>query len=70
MQLIDISSNQQLIVQDLLIAVQSIFALIPGPLGIYAAHSAFSFTWQAAAQVISVRNFMSHISEAMLTLKS
>ena len=29
------------------------FALIPGPLGIYAAHSAFSFTWQATAQVMS-----------------
>ena len=52
-QMIDIKDNQQLIVQDLLLAVQSVFALIPGPLGIFAAHSAFSFTWQAAAQVIS-----------------
>ena len=29
------------------------FALIPGPLGIYAAHSAFSYVWQANAQVVS-----------------
>lgn len=52
-QIIDIPSNQGIILQDILLAVQSVFALIPGPLGIYAAHSAFSFTWQAAAQVIS-----------------
>ena len=42
-----------MIIQDVLLAFQSIFALIPGPLGIYAAYSAFSLTWQAAAQVIS-----------------
>lgn len=52
-QLVDIPSNEGVILQDILLAVQSVFALIPGPLGIYAAHSAFSFTWQAAAQVIS-----------------
>ena len=42
-----------MILQDVLLAVQSVFALIPGPLGVYAAHSAFSFTWQAIAQVMS-----------------
>ncbi|KAF6224709.1 hypothetical protein HO173_012866 [Letharia columbiana] len=52
-QIIDIPNNQGVILQDILLAVQSVFALIPGPLGIYAAHSAFSYTWQAAAQVIS-----------------
>ena len=52
-QIIDVPGDQQLIVQDLLLALQSIFALIPGPLGIYAAHSAFSYTWQAVAQVVS-----------------
>ena len=52
-QIIDIPSDTGVIVQDLLLALQSVFALIPGPLGIYAAHSAFSFTWQAAAQVVS-----------------
>lgn len=51
--MVNVKSNQQLIIQDLLLAFQSVFALIPGPLGIYAAHSAFSFTWQAAAQVVS-----------------
>ena len=53
MQIIDVPGDQQVIVQDLLLALQSIFALIPGPLGIYAAHSAFSYTWQAVAQVVS-----------------
>ena len=52
-QIIDVSSNTDVIIQDVLLALQSAFALIPGPLGIYAAHSAFSFTWQAAAQVVS-----------------
>lgn len=52
-QVVDIPSKEGVILQDILLAVQSVFALIPGPLGIYAAHSAFSFTWQAAAQVIS-----------------
>ena len=51
--MVNAKSNRQLVVQDLLLALQSVFALIPGPLGIYAAHSEFSFTWQAAAQVIS-----------------
>ncbi len=53
MQIIDIPNDSTVKLQDLLLALQSVFALIPGPLGIYAAHSAFSFTWQAAAQVIS-----------------
>lgn len=53
MQIIDVSDSQQLILQDVLLALQSVFALIPGPLGVYAAHSAFSFTWQAIAQVMS-----------------
>lgn len=52
-QIVDIPTDTGVILQDILLAVQSVFALIPGPLGIYAAHSAFSFTWQAAAQVIS-----------------
>ena len=42
-----------MIIQEVLVAFQSVFALIPGPLGIYAAYSAFSYTWQAVAQVIS-----------------
>ena len=42
-----------MIIQDVLLAFQSVFALIPGPLGIYAAYNAFSYTWQALAQVIS-----------------
>ena len=29
------------------------FALVPGPLGIYAGHSDFSYTWQQVAQVVS-----------------
>ena len=53
MQMMDVLSTIEVIVQDLLLALQSIFALIPGPLGIYAAHSAFGFTWQAVAQVES-----------------
>ena len=53
--LIDVPNNQQLVVQDLLLAAQSVFALIPGPLGIYAAHSAFSFTWQAAPRLYPMR---------------
>lgn len=51
--MIDVLSTIAVIVQDLLLAFQSIVALIPGPLGIYAAHSAFGFTWQAVAQVES-----------------
>ncbi len=43
-QIVDIPSNTGVVLQDVLLAVQSVFALIPGPLGIYAAHSAFSFT--------------------------
>ena len=52
-QMIDVLSNTKVIIQDILLALQSIFALIPDPLGIYAAHCAFSFTWQAIAQVVS-----------------
>lgn len=51
--MIYVSSTIEVIVQDLLLALQSIFALIPGPLGIYAAHSAFGFMRQAVAQVES-----------------
>lgn len=51
--MIDVLSTIEVIVQDLLLALQSIFALIPGPLEIYAAHSAFGFTRQAVAQVES-----------------
>lgn len=53
MQLIDVKTDSKVKVQDALLAIQSVFALIPGPLGIYAAHSSFSFTWQAVAQVVS-----------------
>ena len=52
-QIIDIPSSTPVVLQDILLALQAVFALIPGPLGIYAAHSGFSFTWQASAQVIS-----------------
>ena len=52
-QMIDVLSTIEVTVQDLLLALQSIFALTPGPLGIYAAHNAFGFTWQAVAQVES-----------------
>ena len=52
-QIIDVPAETSVILQDILIALQSVFALIPGPLGIYAAHSAFSYQWQTAAQVIS-----------------
>ena len=52
-QIIDFSDSQQLTLQHVLLALQSVSTLIPGPLGVYAAHSAFSFTWQAIAQVMS-----------------
>ena len=69
--IIDVPNSQQLIVQDLLLAAQSVFALIPGPLGIYAAHSAFSFTWQAAAQVISnALNILPNIGRFLFPIDS
>lgn len=52
-QLIDIPSTTPIILQYVLLALQSVFALVPGPLGIYAAHNAFSSAWQAIAQVVS-----------------
>ena len=52
-QIIDIPSDTDVILQDVLLALQSVFALLPGPLGVYAAHNGFSFAWQSAAQVVS-----------------
>ena len=39
--------------QDLFIALQGLFALIPGPVGIFASRNGFSVAWQAWAQVVS-----------------
>ena len=53
-QLIDIPSNTPLILQDVLLALQCVFALIPGPLGVFAANSwKFDNTWQSLAQILS-----------------
>ena len=52
-QIIDVPSKTPIILQDILIALQSVFALIPGPLGIWGAHNALSYQWQTAAQVFS-----------------
>lgn len=53
MSIIDITDTQPVILQDTWIALQCVFALIPGPLGIYAGHSSFSYTWQQLAEVVS-----------------
>ena len=52
-QIIDVPPATPIILQDVLIALQSVFALLPGPLGVYAAHNAFSASWQSVAQVFS-----------------
>ena len=52
-QIIDIPSHFPVILQDIFIAFQSLFAIIPGPIGIFAAHQAFSVQWQIWAQVIT-----------------
>lgn len=62
-QIIDIPSDEGVILQDLLLAVQSVCALIPGPSGIYAAHSAFSFTWEAFFMSYPMRRIPYPISD-------
>lgn len=52
-QIIDVPKNTDVVLQWIMIALQSVFALIPGPLGVYAAHSNFNPVWQTWAQVFS-----------------
>ena len=52
-EIIDVPTDTMVILQDVLIAMQSILAIIPGPLGIWAAHTSYSATWQSAAQVFA-----------------
>ena len=53
MQIIDVPGEKPVILQDLFIALQSIFALVPGPLAIVAAKTRFPVDVQVWAQVIS-----------------
>ena len=53
-EIIDVPNTTSVALQWVLIALQGIFAVIPGPLGVYASNSwKFSNQWQAIAQVIS-----------------
>lgn len=57
-EIIDVPTDTAVILQDVLIALQSILAIIPGPLGIWAAHSSYSASWQSAAQVFANAMFV------------
>ena len=51
-QLLDPPSELNVVLNDVFLALQCVFALVPGPLGIYAAEvRKFSATWQSLAQV-------------------
>ncbi|KAI4159470.1 MAG: hypothetical protein LQ342_006549 [Letrouitia transgressa] len=53
-EIIDIPEKTSVALQWVLIALQGIFAIVPGPLGVYAANSwKFNNQWQAISQVIS-----------------
>ncbi|KAL9610928.1 MAG: hypothetical protein Q9167_004406 [Letrouitia subvulpina] len=53
-EIIDIPERTSVALQWVLIALQGAFAIVPGPLGVYAANSwKFNNQWQAIAQVIS-----------------